>query len=188
VHEFLDITKGSCADRRHRMVLHHSDLGTEIARRAFPHHRAIESVVEQHIVEDLGFLCRFADWLDRCDRHLMPTPFPRRLDAGREGVVGMIGRRLHPRVRPAVAQVFDLLTTPGRFFDTDPEVAWCVLMNAAGPVIVNRVLGGPHELVDEEGSSVIDFGWIAEAVIFTLYGRIADLGEIVRACRSEPRQ
>jgi hypothetical protein len=34
----------------------------------------------------------------------------------------------------------------------------------------------------------VDFGWIAEAAIFTAFGRIPDLGEVVRCWAEEPVQ
>lgn len=50
-------------------------------------------------------------------------------------------------------------------------------------MIVRQVFGPPREL---SNSVIVDYAWIAEAAIFTAFGRIPDLGEIVRCWSSEP--
>ena len=187
VHEFLDSTKISCADQRHRIVLHHIDLGAELARRAFPEREDVADIVELHVVEDLNAAWSVSDWLSRCDTTNLPRPFNRRIDAGREGVIEIIGKRLHPLTLPALADVYDLLTLPGRFFSSAPYAAWSLLMNAAGPSVVQRILGGPYALEDQNELVVVDHGWMAEAIIFALYGRIPDLREVVDCCNTRKR-
>jgi hypothetical protein len=71
------------------------------------------------------------------------------------------------------------------YLGDDAELALPILMNAAGPMIVRRVFGPPRSLED---SRFVDFGWIAEAAIFTAFGRIPDLGEVVRCWAEEPVQ
>jgi hypothetical protein len=183
VHEFLDATKFACADRRHRVVLHHSDLGTAIAARVFPDRSDIAEIVERHLVEDLGRVVTLADWFDHCDTDRLPRPIERRVREGPLGIADHICGRLPGAARPAVEEVCAFLFTPLEFLTDDKERALPILMNCAGPMIVRRAFGPPRPL---EGGGMADFGWIAEAAIFTAFGRIPDLGEIVRCWRSEP--
>lgn len=184
IHEFLDISKASCADRRHRMVLHHVDLGAAVAEMAFPNRIDVQAVVQRHVIEDLGAPCTLADWFSGCDMDALPRPLARRLDAGKEGIVDLVAARLHPACRSAVEQVYDILFLPARY--VPDERALCILMNASGPGIVRRIFGAP-ERQDVEGQQVfIDRAWTAEAITFAMYGRIAELSEIVTCCMSEP--
>lgn len=186
VHEFLDSTKSSCADRRHRIVLHHVDLGSEIAVQAFPDRDDIADIVRQHVVEDLRRACTIEHWLNCCDLDKMPTPQHRRLSAGRDGAVDLVCSRLDPMLRPSVQRVADFLFLPARFPSSSPEKALSVLMNSSVLGIVRKIFGRPREQTSDGRVIVVDHAAIAEALIFTLYGRIHDLGEIVRCCRSEP--
>ena len=187
VHEFLDSTKASCADRRHRAVLHHVDLGAALAARAFPNRTDIGGIVARHVVEDLGAAATLWDWFDCCDVARLPSPMSRRLSSGQTGVVDLVCGRLHPSLHDAVEDVADLLFLPGHFVPTHPDKALAILMNAAGPMIVRRILGPPAERVIDGQTRTIDWGWIAEAVIFTSYGRIMDLCDVVRCWSAEPR-
>src|SRR5262245_32491778 len=90
IHEFLDMTKAACADRRHRVVLHSVDLGSDLAALAFPLRSDVRAVVLQHIVEDLGRAYTLADWFDRCDIDRLPRPLHRRLTAGRDRVIALV--------------------------------------------------------------------------------------------------
>jgi hypothetical protein len=72
VHEFLDQSKVSMADVRHRAVLHHT-LGTRLAEQALGVYITnsdgrdvpVREIAERHIIEDLGFLPTVQDWM-RC--------------------------------------------------------------------------------------------------------------------------
>jgi hypothetical protein len=74
VHAWMDSSKASIADFRHRALFHHSHgcfvaegifgtLLTNSAGRIVP----IRQIAEQHIIEDLGRIPSFADWV-RCIR------------------------------------------------------------------------------------------------------------------------
>ncbi|MHA7777635.1 DUF6915 family protein [Roseibium sp. M-1] len=189
IHEFLDMTKMGCADRRHRVVLHHSDLGAAIAQLAFPdRHADIPSIVEQHIREDMGVTCSLADWFEHIELERLPSVLPRRLLSGKEGVVRMIAQPLPHPVHQAVEEVVDFLYLPSRFVAEPIEKTVSILMNSIGLFLVRRVFGPPVEVRDScfGQTCVIDHGWIAEAVIFSMFGRIPDLREVVQAVRSEP--
>lgn len=78
VHTWLDGSKLILADFRHRALRHHAEgcwmaetvFGTTItnsAGRVVP----VRMVAEQHIVEDLGRVPSFADWV----RHIRPEPW-----------------------------------------------------------------------------------------------------------------
>jgi hypothetical protein len=63
IHDFMDCTKMSLPDVRHRMVLHNS-VGCFIAERVFGHTIVnsdgktvhVRDVAEAHVIEDLGFI------------------------------------------------------------------------------------------------------------------------------------
>lgn len=183
VHEFLDVTKFACADRRHRAVLHHLDLGGEIAARAFPERHDIAAIVQQHVVEDLGHPVRFVEWFQLCDVARLPAPVQRRVANGPKGVARLVARRLPPSARTSIEQVCELLFLPLRYLPVESDRALPLLMNCAGPMIVRHMMGPPAELTD---GTIVDYGWIAEAAIFTAFGRIPDLGEVVRCWTAEP--
>ena len=186
IHEFLDMTKACCADRRHRLALHSVDLGAELAARAFPDRPDARAVAVRHVVEDLGRPATVADWLAGCDPRRLPLPLHRRLLAGKAGVVELVVNRLDPSCRPAVSEVYDLLTLPVALVPRMPELGYSVLMNAFGPALVRRLLGRPRVLAHERGKIMLDYAWIAEALAFAMFGRIPDLGEVARACVREP--
>ena len=146
----------------------------------------MDRVVAQHVTEDLGAACTLQDWFDHCDAAVLPAPLRRRLAAGRAGVADMIANRLPAGCRAAVAAVAAFLFRPMDLVPTQPDRAPCVLMNAAGLAVTRRVFGPPVERRVDGRVVMIDWGWIAEAVMFTTYGRILDLGEVVRCWPREP--
>ena len=86
VHDWLDSGKQIVADFRHRALRHHAEgcfaaealFGTTIknsAGREVP----VRSIAEQHILEDLGRIPSFADWV----RNIRPEPW-----------MGRVGTRL----------------------------------------------------------------------------------------------
>ena len=186
IHEFLDMTKACCADRRHRMILHNSDLGVQLAGLAFPERDDAGDIAMRHVTEDLGHPYTLADWLDCCALEKLPKPMMRRLERGRDGTIDLITNRLFPEARGAVEEIYDILSLPAKLAPDHAPSSFCVLMNAAGPPIVRRLLGPPREVEHPRGKSVLDPAWIAEALIFAMFGRITDLGEVVRCCISEP--
>ena len=183
VHEFLDATKFACADRRHRAVLHHVDLGAEIAAHAFPDRSDVRRLVESHVVEDLGHTATLADWFALVDVERLPEPVHRRVANGAKGVASMVGTKLPDTARPSVEAVCRFLFRPCDYLPDQSEHALPILMNSAGPMIVRRVFGPPTELPD---GTIVDHGWIAEAAIYTAFGRVPDLGEVVRCWNGEP--
>ena len=95
----------------------------------------------------------------------------------------MVATRLPKAARPFVDEVCRFLFLPCSYLLETPERALPILMNCAGPMIVRRVFGPATELPD---GTIVDHGWIAEAVIYTAFGRVPDLGEIVRCWNGEP--
>ena len=82
VHDYLDGSKQTIADFRHRALRHHAEgcfaaealFGVTItnsAGRTVP----VRMIAEQHIVEDLGRIPSFADWV-RC---IKPEPWMERV-------------------------------------------------------------------------------------------------------------
>jgi hypothetical protein len=84
VHDWLDSSKIIVADFRHRALRHHAEgcfaaeaiFGVTIANSA-GRQVPVRLIAEQHILEDLGRIPSFADWV----RHIRPEPW-----MGRVGV------------------------------------------------------------------------------------------------------
>jgi hypothetical protein len=78
VHDWLDASKLILADFRHRALRHHAEgcfaaeavFGTTIIN-SDGRHAPVRLIAEQHILEDLGRIPSFADWV-RCIR---PEPW-----------------------------------------------------------------------------------------------------------------
>jgi len=184
VHEFLDETKFACADRRHRVVLHHIDLGSAVAAKAFPERDDVDALVRSHVTEDLGRAASFEEWFDQCDVPRLPTPIHRRTEDGTEGIAQLVNTRQPSALHGEVARVCDLLFLPGQFLDHSAERGWPIFMNSMGPRLARRIFGPPTSV--DQGNIVVDHAAIAEAVIYTAFGRIPDLGEVVRCFTGEP--
>lgn len=186
IHEFMDSSKAGCADRRHRVLLHHVDLGATLASMTFPDRIDAADIARRHVIEDLGHPVTLQDWMDCCDPDRLPSPLQRRLDLGQAGVVSMVCSRLHRALHETAAAVAEILFLPASHTRDSAEKALSVLMNSMGPTIARQIVGAPHEFIVDGTIVVCDPAWIAEAIIFTMYGRIADLGEIARCWASEP--
>lgn len=186
IHEFLDMSKMCCADRRHRIALHSVDLGAELAARAFPGRIDARAIAIRHVVEDLGRPATVAEWLTGCDPRLMPLPQRRRLLAGKDAIIDLVVNRLHPCCRPDAGHVYNLLTLPVELVPDMPDLGYAVLMNSFGPALARRILGRPRQIAHAKGEIMLDYAWVAEALIFAVFGRIPDLSEVARACIREP--
>ncbi len=198
LHEFLDLSKAGCADRRHRIMLHHCDMGTAIARRAFPKLAHCERLVEQHVEEDIGFAALLGDWLAAVDFDRLPRPVMRRIGNGPDGVARMVinqaigARHLDDVDRDfqveAALDVARFLWMPLAFAsDASPPVL-SLLMNSVGPSLIRAVYGPPQVTVRGGRRSTVDWAWLAEAVIMASFGRIPDYTEVVCCVTAEPRR
>ena len=179
----MDATKFGCADRRHRIVLHHVDLGAEIVTQAFPARTDAAELVRSHVREDLGCHVRLADWLEHVDGERLPFPIARRVRGGADGLASLVRSGLPSTDPRIVREVCRFLFRPCAFVHGEPLRASPLLMNAAGPMIVRHVFGPPREAAD---GTVVDHALIAEAAIHTAFGRISDLHEVVRCVTGEP--
>lgn len=71
IHDFLDSSKSSVPDVRHRAMLH-SAWGIYLVERVFGTHFtnssgrdvSVRDIAEEHIEQDLGFIPTMSDWLD----------------------------------------------------------------------------------------------------------------------------
>ncbi|MFK7876615.1 MAG: hypothetical protein AB8B71_12685 [Paracoccaceae bacterium] len=177
------MTKFATADRRHRVVLHHCDLGADITAMAFSSRSDVKSIVRQHVCEDLGREATLDEWFQLCDMDRMPRPVERRIKNGAKGVADHVTGRTSEALRPAIGDVCSFLFQPIRYLSFDSHHALPLLMNSAGPMIVRYIFGPPTEIPD---GTMVDYAWIAEAAIFTSFGRIPDLSEIVTCWSDEP--
>lgn len=78
IHEFIDSSKQSFGDVRHRAMYHHTH-GPWLAQEIFGHYVevvtgsgkkrriSVREIVENHIVEDLGWIPSPADWFNCMD-------------------------------------------------------------------------------------------------------------------------
>lgn len=75
IHTFMDSSKITYADVRHRAILHNS-FGPFIAEKVFGYYLTnsegkkipVRQIAEDHIVEDLGFIPSVEDWLKTMPR------------------------------------------------------------------------------------------------------------------------
>lgn len=75
IHQWLDASKEMFGDVRHRALRHHTQgcfeaqekfgVAITVGKREVP----VRDIVEQHIVEDLGFLPTLGWWLDQMQIH-----------------------------------------------------------------------------------------------------------------------
>lgn len=71
IHDFIDSSKATMPDVRHRALYHHA-LGCYLVERIFGHtfinsdgrEVSTRDVAEHHIIEDMGFLPSVEDWID----------------------------------------------------------------------------------------------------------------------------
>lgn len=196
VHEFLDASKAGCADRRHRIVLHHCDLGAEVAARAFPDIADVDQIVAQHVKEDLRCSAVFMDWLADVRQESLPRPVFRRIEKGPEAIAEMVLARCagvngtSPEVvlqyAATINEIAKFLWLPLEFAPSESPAVLSIFMNCVGPVIVRNVFGPPI-ITEVDGARIVtDHGWIAEAVIMASFGRIPDLTEVIHAVSGEP--
>lgn len=179
IHEFVDSTKASLADLRHRMVLHNDDLGPTLAARAFAAHPHAERVAREHAREDLGEDVSLRWWLARCD----PTRLPRvRNREDHHALVARATARFGLDDDGPVRAVLAVLTLPEQLAPAHGSIARAVLGNDAGIAIVRAVLGPATELPAAQGRRVVfDPAFCAEGMIHWWFGRIPSLRELASA-------
>jgi hypothetical protein len=183
IHEFVDRTKASLADLRHRMVLHNEDLGPALARMAFATLPHAELVARQHAREDLRAPVTLSWWLGQCD----PDGLPRARDREpHDALVALAQRRFGLRDPDGPRAVLSLLTLPERLAPEHGLRARAVLANDAGISLVRAVLGPPRPLPGLADRSVVfDPAHCAEAMVSRWYRRVPSLRELADALRPQ---
>jgi hypothetical protein len=177
-------------------MLHHCDLGGHIAAMAFPALENCEALVERHVQEDLGWRATFQDWVAAMETQSLPGAVARRVERGPDGVAELVANRLalghlqegcaYQDFTVAAETVAAFLWLPLKFAHQAPFSILAVLMNSVGPSIVRRVFGPPIRCFDGNRPVIIDYGYIAEAIIMASFGRIPDLAEVARCVLREP--
>jgi hypothetical protein len=180
VHEFLDSTKSCCADPRHRMILHSVDLGSALAKMAFPDRGDTDDLVRQHVVEDLGIARNLSEWLGHCRRARLPRIHPDALPIDVECIIAEQSARLGDAASDCVRRVCELLTIPMAFAPDFGPQSLCILANSFGPALVRRVIGPPKEF----DGALFDPALCAERIIFRLYHAVPPMTAIVYALMS----
>jgi hypothetical protein len=184
IHEFMDSTKVACPDLRHRMILHNTDLGPELAARAFPDRHDARQVALQHVAEDLGCSPTLADWLEGCDAERLPRPLHRRLPLALDDLPARITSAQGLRDDDGPRAVLDLLLLPVRLAGPG---ALGVLLNGVGPAMARSVIGPPCEVPGRNAErAVFDPAYAAETVIQWIFGKIPSLIEVVSAVSHPP--
>lgn len=183
IHELVDASKASWADLRHRILLHHVDLGAEVVARAFPDRADAPALVRAHVHEDLGEDRTLVVWLGAIDARRLSRRRARDLDA----ILEDERRRAHLADHDAPREVLAFLERPLAHAPEHAEAAHALFANEAGIALVRRVLGGPRRLVGEHGREVIfDPAYCAEAIVHRLHRRIPALRELADA--THPRE
>lgn len=179
IHEFMDCTKASLGDLRHRMVLHSCDLGPALAAMAFAERPHAESVARDHAREDLGADVPLSWWLDRC----LVSRFPRqRANTSDDELIERATERFGLDDDRAARAVLSVLTLPERLAPSHGRDARCVLGNEAGVAIVRAVLGPAREIPTTRGKSVVfDPAYCAEMMVHRWFRRIPSLRELADA-------
>ena len=88
LHDWLDASKMIIADSRHRALRHHAE-GCFAAEAVFGHRITnsagrivpVRVIAEQHIIEDLGRIPSFAEWV----RNIRPEPWMGRIGIKLDG-------------------------------------------------------------------------------------------------------
>ena len=144
IHEFMDMAKSACPDVRHRIVLHNSDLGPELAVRAFPNLPDARQIALDHVRQDIGSTPSLSHWLDKFDqskllrvRANMPDP---------DELISLAAQQQGAGSENDAREVWELLTLPVRLAPDFGVLALGVLMNGIGPVLARAVLG-PARLI-----------------------------------------
>lgn len=178
IHELIDVTKIAVPDLRHRIVLHHADLGPELIARAFPTRPHAREVACAHVREDLGADVPLRAWLEGLDAHALPRRRARDLDAMIEDE-----RRIHRlRDHDGPSEVLAFLRRPLAFAPDEPVRAWSLFANAAGIGLARQVLGPPRSLPGVDGREVIfDPQLCAESIVHRVHRRIPGLVELTDA-------
>jgi hypothetical protein len=178
IHEFMDMAKHACPDLRHRLLLHNSDLGPELAARAFPERSDARQIALDHVRQDLGWTPDLKDWLERCDQSRLP--FVRRWEDCGDEVVAMAVEHLKLEDDAPVRSVWDLLTLPARVAPEHARMSLALLMNGFGPILARTIFGPPQSHARwDGGATIVDFGWICEGMIVASTRRIFPLGRIL---------
>jgi hypothetical protein len=85
LHDFMDASKASWADQRHRALLHHSE-GIFLGELVFGHlwpvtledgrtkQVPVRQILEDHVIEDVGFIPTLKDWLDGIPAQALDGP------------------------------------------------------------------------------------------------------------------
>lgn len=177
VHEFIDSTKACCADARHRMILHSVDLGSALAKIAFPERLDTDLLIRQHVIEDLGCARTLAEWLERCRRPKLPRLHPDAVPVDVDRIIAEEIAAVGEAAGNWVRNVCALLTLPMTLApDFGPE-SLCILANSFGPQLVRRLIGPPTEI----GGICFDPALCAERIIFRLYRSIPPMTAVVYA-------
>jgi hypothetical protein len=184
IHEFIDSTKTAFADLRHRMILHSTDLGGELAALAFPGRPDAREIVRGHVVEDIGEARTLRNWLSHCRLGQMPRAHPRSIPVDEGALVDAELRRQALADPDGPWAVLKILRLPVTLAPEYGDHAWCILCNTFGPSLVRRILGPPRQLAGKSGAPVVfDPAWCAEAMIFSIYRTIPELRTVVMALR-----
>lgn len=189
IHEFVDQTKSSLADLRHRMVLHNADLGPTLAAIAFASRPHAEHVAREHAREDLGADVPLATWLDLCDAARIDALFRRstriRVPTD-EALVARITERSALADDRGPREVLSIFELAEKLAPRHGRLARAVLANDAGIAIVRAVAGPPRETCSKSGrATVFDPAHCAEAMVMAWCGRIPSLSELAAALRGD---
>ena len=188
IHEFLDSTKFSCADLRHRIVLHSVDLGAALAVRAFSTRDpdVVTDIVRSHVREDMGDEMTLSQWMKFCNLMKLPKT---KAGLSREDALTSLedsaGRSAQKQKLTDTSQtkaVMDVLALPLRIAPEWKAYVLPILCNSAGLGIVKSVVGSSTKIDGiSRKAAVHDPCLTAEIMIYDIYRGIPDLRRLVDA-------
>lgn len=184
IHEFMDLAKHACPDLRHRLLLHNSDLGPELAAMAFADRADAKDIAMMHVRQDLGWEPNLAAWLERFDLGRLP-----RVKQHREAPADIVQAATDhfglSEIAP-IQMVWDMLTLPTKMVPAHPAIAELLLFNSVGPILARAIFGPPRSLPKlGGGDAIVDFSWVAEGMIVAWVGTIYSLETVLRGFDGE---
>ena len=192
-HLFFDQSKAAFPQVQHRIFLHTTDLGYELARRVHGDHImnsegkavSVKVLMEQHMREDLGFRLVLDDWLN-----LLPEPS---WYAGRERV--RLSREIQAFIsEPEVAAAAtwggeaDEYCPLTEFLDLGSRVsqnplAPLVLNNSLGIFLAEQALG---QAIETRCGRIVPLRLAAEKIVHARMRRIATPEQVAGGIRLVP--
>lgn len=179
IHEFMDLAKHACPDLRHRLLLHNSDLGPELAAMAFSSRSDARKVALLHVQQDLGWCPPLEAWLQNVDPNRLPRSRKNAQPAAE--IIRMAADYYMLAASEPVQMVWDMLMLPIQFAPKYAQTAAMLFMNSLGPILARAIFGPPRYFPRRDGQeTIVDFSWVAEGMIVAHVGTMHSLERVLQ--------